>query len=42
MGVMTLETLNEFEEVGAVRIREGKRNGHNPMFLKGIVDGINM
>ena len=42
MGVMTSETMNEFEEVGAVRIREGKRDGHNPVFLKGIVDGIDM
>lgn len=42
MRVMILETLNEFEEVGAVRVGEGKCNRHNSVFLKGIVNGIDV
>jgi hypothetical protein len=42
MSMMALETLNEFEEVGAVRIGECKRNSHNSMFLKRIIDGIDV
>lgn len=42
MSMMTLETLDEFEEVGAVRILKVKRDGHYTMFLKGSIDGVDM
>lgn len=42
MSVMTMETLNEFKEVSAVRIGKGKSDGHNSVLLKGIVNGIDV
>lgn len=38
MSMMALETLNEFEKVGTLRIGECKRNNHNSMLLKRIID----